>query len=1115
MKKNKHIILIYLLIIGLFLIAPINTFARNSAKGKGENCTGACKTCANTVCTNDFSISMNVSKYDRDSWKTSQVGEYVNTVSDRTVTVTVPETALNQGAVYRIRIFYGEYGTIGSDFFNLDSDLDDLDDDDFDDEIKLLKTKIKKDNGKVDKKGNKISIYREDKSNTVTITIKPGYEAVVVAYLNQDIKTNSTCENNKKKEFKVTCINGKDTEVADGAVSLSGVSASEYVQNPSATIEVKNLRGKGKEYGTACNNAYNGIYDSETATDEKSISDDKKYTITDQTALAYYRQHYYPQVIGTYYCDKPYVAFNLNEEQIAKLSNRALRMFYKSWKLSEQSKSAAGYSDTYTEIDTYVKSLQDKKDENLNPIVKTVTDTNVSLACEKDLQEGINSKEYLYIEKNPITTEKLSDGSTPTICDTICYEHLTVLYDPPVASIAGLCFTYKVTVKSETNCGIKYNKDVIDGNGINGGLVGKLQKEMCAPVPICSAQDTHTQAGPSEEFDGCIKDCDDGEYSQECINKCYTEVYENKDKNSSIEESKIEKTNNTIKEIANLNLLTTKENNNSNVLKIKTWKENQLEGYSSKSTSIPKCDSKSEILNNIDICKEYFFEAKTLYPKGHYNKSGTEWKSDLAYDSDKDNIWSAIGRASPFYLRDKQSTKELILAILDKDPHNGRTYFIDEMGIKRQYNGNWVCNEKCEYTGCSTKNALTSKSFVSNLNISENSDTNLNKDDMEKIDSALESCSVTSACDKTEKTSSFDIKIINPRKANTDNEVIKEGTTELDKTAPTSENITCPDEGDSEENADPDDKFSMFVPANDDKNSKYGILGYCYDKNSAYPTLIPQYKTTITFPGSWINYKARKIEYDKKTCNSGWELKGGYFCSAYDSTDVNAEWWKWRMQMKDSEGNIIYPTFKEPENNNNIRATANNFGKYNWNITYSCFYGIHSEPPIPGDDDDDDGGTRLQDHKFQVFKAGDLFTEDSNQKQGYNWTSDATVTAGVNVNDARALTYTINPQKYINYINKYEKDEKIYDSEEDYYIYLSSDGMKHIKNYRDEDKKQLSYTDYNGEFKEDPNVNGLVRYTSSLLIELNGYGNKDIYIEKANGIEKINNNYSDLNSLRN
>ena len=210
------------------------------------------------------------------------------------------------------------------------------------------------------------------------------------------------------------------------------------------------------------------------------------------------------------------------------------------------------------------------------------------------------------------------------------------------------------------------------------------------------------------------------------------------------------------------------------------------------------------------------------------------------------------------------------------------------------------------------------------------------------------------------------------------------------------------------------------------------------------------------------------------------------------------------MQMKDSDGNIIYPTFQEPKINNNIQASAKNFGKYNWNINYSCFYGIYNGTAECED------CTKLQDYKFKVIDAGNLFTDDSNQRQGYNWTSAATVTEGVNVNDARAITYKIDPQKYINYINTYEKDEKIYDTEEDYYIYLSSDGIKHIK----EKYKTRAYADYdeNG-FKEDPNVKGLARYTSELLKTLSGYGNKDIYIKTADGIEKTNNNYSNLNSL--
>lgn len=40
-------------------------------------------------------------------------------------------------------------------------------------------------------------------------------------------------------------------------------------------------------------------------------------------------------------------------------------------------------------------------------------------------------------------------------------------------------------------------------------------------------EDDHS-TGPSEEFDSCIKTCDGGEYSQECINKCYNKTYEDR-----------------------------------------------------------------------------------------------------------------------------------------------------------------------------------------------------------------------------------------------------------------------------------------------------------------------------------------------------------------------------------------------------------------------------------------------------------------------------------------------------------------------------------------------------------------------------------------------------------
>ena len=267
MKNKKK--LAYLIIIGLFLIAPVNTFARNSAKPTNDsNCTGTCKTCCKTcaknVCATNFGISMNVSGYDHNSYYAGG-GNYANSTNSREVTVSVPQTALNQGAVYRIRIFYSKYGTIDESFFNLDSDLDDIDNDDLDDGVKVFKTNIKPSMSAVSKENSAIKVTRAANSNSVSISIKSGYEAVVVAYLNKNVKTSSKCTNDKNKEFKVTCKNGKATEFDDGALSLAGVSASEYVQNPSATILIKNLRGRRKEYGSTFSNEYDGKYDYKTS----------------------------------------------------------------------------------------------------------------------------------------------------------------------------------------------------------------------------------------------------------------------------------------------------------------------------------------------------------------------------------------------------------------------------------------------------------------------------------------------------------------------------------------------------------------------------------------------------------------------------------------------------------------------------------------------------------------------------------------------------------------------------------------------------------------------------------------------------------------------------------
>lgn len=58
--------------------------------------------------------------------------------------------------------------------------------------------------------------------------------------------------------------------------------------------------------------------------------------------------------------------------------------------------------------------------------------------------------------------------------------------------------------------------------------------------PTRSGTDTGNDGGPNGSFDACIMQCDNGKYSQECINSCYKSVY-NKERKLSINNSILKK----------------------------------------------------------------------------------------------------------------------------------------------------------------------------------------------------------------------------------------------------------------------------------------------------------------------------------------------------------------------------------------------------------------------------------------------------------------------------------------------------------------------------------------------------------------------------------------------
>ena len=135
---------------------------------------------------------------------------------------------------------------------------------------------------------------------------------------------------------------------------------------------------------------------------------------------------------------------------------------------------------------------------------------------------------------------------TPT-CKLHCDETVTVEYGPPVASKAGLCFEYKVKVKSEVKCEI--DKEV----------ERPREPQYCAPHPYCTGGYLSIEnGGPSQEFDNCIISCDGGKYTDKCSNKCYKKVYgssiSNKNNNKISYNDKLVNNNSNVIKVANATL---------------------------------------------------------------------------------------------------------------------------------------------------------------------------------------------------------------------------------------------------------------------------------------------------------------------------------------------------------------------------------------------------------------------------------------------------------------------------------------------------------------------------------------------------------------------------------
>lgn len=1086
--NNKGVKIFIAIMIG-FLVFPISLNAKTiRSKTKVVDGNSSCPS-AGDKCESEVGINIKVSPYNFDSTTTT------TNIGNRKITI----TPNNSTAEYKAMMIIADEGKM--------------------DEIELNDTYTKKTIDELKDDLDNLNIKTKTFTGSHDWELAPGKEAMVVVWLKSKYTSGTCCKWNKDKDGNnTTCaeylkcragdfsLNSEDEDKQGiKEIDISGNSAFIYVQNPQKSGLVTNIKTKEK----MCQNTWNGIYVNKNGEQSES---NKQFNI-DVMDKATWQTELYSKFLS--YCTQDSVAFNLSDSTIKNISNNMLKIYYYQKKLKNSG--AKSISQVNAEIEEIKGKIStDYCNGDTEKCDNIITDANKlsnrSLTCNskdiKDLKE-----EYLYIkEEKPVKTAKLSNGTTPIVCKVKCYEHLTVSYSPPQVVKAGLCFNYKITIKSETECGVQDNSDQVINN--------LEKKEMCNPIPICENNESLTQAGPSEDFDECINKCDGGKYTQSCINKCYNKVYKS---NKSQKQSAVTKNANTTSNVKNM------INNNLSVVGTKITKSDKCDEdatcfkeYYSNETVASDCNTDDivDYVNNnkedkLKKCAQYFMEAKLSNAKGKYklrdsNADDYDW-GQWRWDSELNDrtmkvgqmsIPNSVGRASPFYFRDLQTSIETLkkLVLPEKTQQTGywKKYNINNNGILRQYSTRFKCGETCHYAGCSANSATSSKEYSEDL-----------VKDLEKVANALKECNTSSTCDTTETTSDFYIKV-NTKKGKNSESVdtkidgnntvgdLNKNSTNVDGSAYKCPVSSCENQSGSTQNP------TMFVPSSNSELSigkGNGILGLCYDGKST----TPHYQTTITFPGSWINLKTGEVSYDcQNLCT--YRKKDQYYCTPYNANDVNEEWAKWAIEGYDSskypenfspEYNITSCLGGKLDDNGNCVKDSKGFGKYNWTVGFSCFYASYSKT-VNTDDDvkcykNDDGSdanclpneeksTRLQDsYDIRVSSNKSIFPQKNGQDRlrGYNWgrqarleSKDSTIQNALN-----STGYGVDPVEYSTQVMA--KAQKVYDGDAEVTITLSQSQMDNLK------KESLEFSGkYNNKVRDIP---GLYYYTMDNTFKTN-YG---------------------------
>lgn len=578
-------------------------------------------------------------------------------------------------------------------------------------------------------------------------------------------------------------------------------------------------------------------------------------------------------------------------------------------------------------------SWKEVKNTTLNNDVYTSlgSKSNKMLTCSTK-----NEKTYQYLyyieEKMKNVDLKLGDGSTTTadkkvnVCKTTCREELVTTYGPPKAVIAGQCFTYEVEIQSTVRC-IASDINFADFPDIND-YVPCEYKAVCRKANGNVIGKFFDQAGPEEDFDECVRTCDNGKYTQSCINSCYNNIYTKSNDAKKNSKKKVSSS-----------LAFTKDSSINRLSGIDAYRHDAL--LISKMSNKDSCPSSSadpttvyNYVNN-NVTGKYEVSGKTVK---WIPASDCHWDQYAAYyfktpQYAAKTVCNDVSHQQEWYEGSTTCGQKSTSSNWRACRSNASCYPGYLVGTYSAVNGfkqNSGCNETCNWQVDSVKSASGGACYYGSQEKGEE-DYKLN---IKKYTDALGDCLKTATVECKTDSSTYVMSVNKDTKGEISTQIC-----DGDNYNSNGECVTF-----EESNASVTGKKSYFDNKDLHANSilKYNA-GTCTGKSD--PNM---YHTILTFPGAWINNKNGEVVYKKPAEEKWYTGHPGNYCTPLTGKNVNAHWWTWYQYNKAGK---ITQSFEDWAVNKelvyNIFSKVQNFGHYNWNFDLGCFYAINDYSDVP------------------------------------------------------------------------------------------------------------------------------------------------------------------------